>query len=206
MTIDAIASAIYNHVNTGLAGISSNPKISIEQLRDEVVAEKNKLIREYLLKGVLRLDELYLAINCIEVTCGDMAKCSCKNISGKQALHFEIPPIIYLPGLDTIKFIGSVDKAVSYKVYTDHSYKFHTYKRHGNQKPFVYLDTTINANGNMDGYIFNLPYVKYITVVALFQDPRRLLEWDCCSDSDVYLDCGIISDDIIQRLTTKYIT
>jgi hypothetical protein len=58
----------------------------------------------------------------------------------------------------------------------------------------------------MDGYIFNVPFVKYISVIALFQDPRRLLEWDCCSENpESYLDCGILSDEIIRRLTEKYI-
>ena len=47
--------------------------------------------------------------------------------------------------------------------------------------------------------------VKYISVIALFKDPRRLLEWDCCSDGESYLDQGILSNEIIKRLTYKYI-
>lgn len=49
MTIEQIASAVYNNTVTGLAGITSNPKISIEQLQDEVVAERNQIMREFLL-------------------------------------------------------------------------------------------------------------------------------------------------------------
>lgn len=45
MTIEAIASAVYNNTVTGLAGITSNPKISVEQLQDEVVAERNQIMR-----------------------------------------------------------------------------------------------------------------------------------------------------------------
>lgn len=207
MTIDQISSAIYNHVYSGLSGITSNPKISIDQLKDEVVAEKNQIIKEYLLKGIIRLEELYLSINCIPVNCDSLIKCSCIGLEGENVLHFEIPPIMHVNGLNTIKFIGSVDKNTSYKVYTDESYRFHKYKKRTANKPYVYIDTSVNANGNMDGYIFNIPFVKYISVVALFQDPRRLLEWDCCADnSETYLDMGIISDEIIRRLTTKYIT
>jgi hypothetical protein len=48
--------------------------------------------------------------------------------------------------------------------------------------------------------------VKYISVVALFQDPRKLMEWDCCNENiDSYLDCGILSDEIIKRLSEKYL-
>lgn len=77
MTIDAIASAIYNDVMSGLRGITSNPTMSIEQLKDEVVAERNIIMREYLLKGIINLNELFLAINCIEVKCESMSKCNC---------------------------------------------------------------------------------------------------------------------------------
>ena len=37
MTLQQISSAVYNSVVGGLTGITSNPKISIEQLEDEVV-------------------------------------------------------------------------------------------------------------------------------------------------------------------------
>lgn len=175
MTIEQISSAIYNNVVTGLAGITSNPKISIEQLQDEVVAEKNQIMREFLLKGILNLDELFLTINCIEVTCDYMSKC-CELQLGEKALHFEIPPIIYLHGIDTVRFVGSIDRKVKYNVYTDEAYRFHKHRKRGADSPYVYIDTAINANGNMDGYIFNVPFVKYISVIALFQDPRKLLE------------------------------
>lgn len=205
MTIEAIASAVYNNTVTGLAGITSNPKISVEQLQDEVVAERNQIMREFLLKGILNLDELFLAINCIEVDCDYMSKC-CNLQVGEKALHFEIPPIIYINGIDTIRFVGSIDRHTRYNVYTDETYRFHKYRKNKPGSPYVYIDTAINSNGNMDGYIFNVPFVKYISVIALFLDPRKLLEWDCCSENpEVYLDCGILSDEIIRRLTEKYI-
>lgn len=204
MTIEAISSAVLNHVYSGTAGLNSNIKLSIEQLTDEVVAERNIILREYLLKGVLNLQELYLAINCIEVDCSYRSKC-CGLQVGDKALHFEIPPIIYLNGIDTIKFVGSIDRKERYNVYTDDAYRYHKYRKRGANNPYVYVDTAINSNGNMDGYIFNVPFVKYISIVALFQDPRRLLEWDCCSENpESYLDCGILSDEIIRRLTEKY--
>lgn len=205
MTIEAIASAVYNNTVTGLAGITSNPKISVEQLQDEVVAERNQIMREFLLKGILNLDELFLAINCIEVDCDYMSKC-CDLQVGEKALHFEIPPIIYINGIDTIRFVGSIDRHTRYNIYTDETYRFHKYRKNKPGSPYVYIDTAINSNGNMDGYIFNVPFVKYISVIALFLDPRKLLEWDCCSENpEVYLDCGILSDEIIRRLTEKYI-
>ena len=72
---------------------------------------------------------------------------------------------------------------------------------------YGYVDNRGNIHtsvGNMDGYIFNAPFVKYISIIALFLDPRRLLEWDCCANNlESYLDCGILSDEIQKRLTEK---
>ena len=90
--------------------------------------------------------------------------------------YFEIPPIINLVGNDTIKFIGSIDRKDKYRIYTDHSYKFHKYKFRGKNTPYVYVDTTINSKGNLDCYLFNVPFIKYVSVIGLFKDPRRLLE------------------------------
>ena len=49
----------------------------------------------------------------------------------------------------------------------------------------------------------NVPFVKYISVIAIFLDPRKLLEFDCCNDPETITECGIISNDIIHRLTEK---
>ena len=175
MTVEMIASAIMNHIYSGTAGLNSNMKISLEQLMDEVIAERNIILKEYLLKGIINFQEMFLSINCVEVNCDYMSKC-CDLPVGEKALHFEIPPIMYINGVNTIKFIGSIDRKVKYTVYTDDSYRYHQYKKRGANKPYVYVDTSVNANGNLDCYIFNLPMVKYISVVALFQDPRKLLE------------------------------
>lgn len=118
MTIEAIASAIYSHIMNGTAGMNANPKISLEQLQDEVVAERDQILKEYLVSGVIELDDLFLALNCVEVNCDHMSKC-CDLPVGQKALHFEIPPIMNIKGSNTVKFIGSVDRSVKYRVYTD---------------------------------------------------------------------------------------
>jgi hypothetical protein len=204
MTIEAIAAAIYNHIVNAQAGANANPKISMEQLMDEVVAERDQILKDYLVSGAVSVNDLSLSLNCVEVNCDYMSKC-CDLPAGEKALHFEIPPIMHIDGAESIKFIGSIDRQVKYRVYTNDAWRYHKYNKRTKNKPFVYLDTAINSNGNIDGYIFNVPMVKYISVIALFKDPRRLLEWDCCSDGESYLDQGILSNEIIKRLTYKYI-
>lgn len=205
MNVKQIASAVLSHIYDGLKGAVANIAVSQEQLEDEVVAERNTIIKEYLIKGVANLQEVYSAINCVEVQCASMSKC-CGELGdlGQKALHFEIPPVLLLSGVSTIKFIGSIDQKEKYQVYTNNDYKYHQYKKRGANKPYVYLDTTVNSNGMIDGYIFNAPLVKMISVVAVFLDPRKLVEFNCCADEEIVTDCGIISNDIVHRLTQKY--
>jgi hypothetical protein len=46
MTIEQIASAVYNDVMSAFVGANSNPVIDQEQLEDEVVAERERVILE----------------------------------------------------------------------------------------------------------------------------------------------------------------
>ena len=204
MNIKQIASAVLSHIYDGLKGAVANIAVSQEQLEDEVVAERNTVLKEYLIKGAVSLNEMYSAIECVEVNCESMSKCCELSDVGQKAIHFEIPPILAMDGLPTVKFIGSIDRKVKYQVYTNNDYKYHKYRKRGADKPYVYLDTTINSNGMIDGYIFNAPLVKMISVVAIFLDPRQLVQFSCCGDEDIVTDCGIISNDIVHRLSQKY--
>lgn len=205
MNVKQIASAVLSHIYDGLKGNVANIAVSQEQLEDEVIAERNTIIKEYIMKSVLSLAEAYNSVDCVNVECASMAKCCEFGDLGKKALHFEIPPVLLMNGTDsTIKFIGSIDRQESYQIYTSNDYKYHKYKKRGADKPYVYLDTTVNNNGMIDGYIFNAPLVKMISVVAIFLDPRKLAEFNCCADEETLTDCGILSNDIIHRLTQKY--
>ena len=47
MKINEISSAIYNDIMSGLINITSDPNISLEQLEDEVVEERQAVIKEW---------------------------------------------------------------------------------------------------------------------------------------------------------------
>ena len=47
MTIEQIASAIVNDLESGLHALNSNLNISIEQLEDETVSMREQVIREW---------------------------------------------------------------------------------------------------------------------------------------------------------------
>jgi hypothetical protein len=52
--------------------------------------------------------------------------------------------------------------------------------------------------------VFNAPFAKYISIIGVFKDPRQLIQYNCCNQSEVY-DLGGISNEIKKRLTEKKI-
>lgn len=201
MTLSDLASAIYNDVQGGLVNFHSTPNMSLEQLEDDVIDERLSLIKEWFLRGILVRKDLMLAINCVEVDCKDTAKC-CNIDFGRKGMHFEIPQLVNDLGTDAVEFVGSVDREVQYVVYTDTSYQFHKYKRRKSNNPFVYIETTPNENGMYDGWIYNVPFVKYIAVIGIFKDPRQLEQFNCCNDN-TYLNFDSLGATIKEKLTKK---
>lgn len=201
MELSKIASAIYNDIVSGLAGMNANPTISLEQLEDEVVEERQSVIKEWFNKGFLRADDLMVAINCIDVDCKDPAKCC--NHSDKSNLHFEIPQLMDDLGESAIYYIGSIDRKFPYEVYfSPTAMSMHKYKRRGKTKPYVYIEKTPNENNMYDGWIYNVPFIKRISVIGIFKDLRQLEEYNCCNSPE-FLDFGSVSNEVKSRLTKK---
>ena len=75
--IEKLASAIRNDVVAGLRGYHTNLSMSTEQLCQDIIDERLQILKEYSLKGVLPLRDLYLSINCIQVDCKNIERCRC---------------------------------------------------------------------------------------------------------------------------------
>lgn len=183
--------------------------MSLEQLEDDIVDERLQLIKEYTLKGIIPLNDLVLAINCIDIDCKDLDRCSvCKgnDYCSQPVAHFEIPQLMLDYGFTPIVYLGTTDRQSPFLYYTSvnaFNY-FRKYRKRGKNKPFVWIDTTPNENGHYDCYVFNAPLLKYITVVAIFKDPRQLCDFDCEGE---YKDDNFtwINNEIKKRLTEKKI-
>ena len=200
-----LASAIYNDVFDGLAGITSTPTLSIEQLEDDIVDERLQIIKEYSLKNLIPRNDLLMAINCIDLDCKSLDRCPCGGISySKPELHFEIPQLVNDFGGDAVEFIGSLDRNEMFKVYTTTSYQYHKYLKRGAKRPYVYIEPVPNENNMYDAWVFNAPLLKKVSVIAIFKDPRQLEQFDCCSGDDIE-NYSFISAEIKKRLTEKKI-
>lgn len=204
MTLNEIASTIVNDLWGGnLIPLSNRSLISIEQIEDECIAEREQIVREWHFRNILLKNDLAFAINCIPVDCKDPNKCPCKPIMGKTIQHFEIPQLMDGLGRDAILYIGSTDRTTSYRVYfSQEAVKYEKYRKRGNNKPYIYIEKTPNENGMYDGWVFDAPFVKYIAVIGIFKDPRQIEKYGCCDSTD-YLELGSISSEIIRRILAK---
>ena len=203
MYFEKLASAIQNDVLSGLRGYHHNLSMSMEQLEDDIVDERLAIIKEYFIKGVLSKKYLMLAINCVPVDCKDLENCSkcAPSIGCTPTAHFEIPQLIN--EIDAIEYIGSTDKQIPFVVYSSpNSLRLQKYRRRGKDKPYVLIIPVPNENGMYDGYIFNAPLIRQISIIAAFKDPRQLAGYGCCSD---YQDdnASVLSSEIKRRLTEK---
>ena len=211
MTVNDISSAIINDLFSGnFIKAEDRSLLSIDQLEDEVIEERASVIKEMFLKGILNKKDVLYALNCVSVDCKDQNKCTCKNLGiVKTAKHFEIP--VLMPGLgsEAIAYIGSTDRTHSYKIFynresLDYYKYFQKYSRVKKNRPYVYIELTPNENGMFDGWIFNAPMVQNIAVIGVFQNPRQLEKYNCCSSGD-YMEMGMLSGEIKTRILNKKI-
>lgn len=204
MTLEQLTSAIYNDIVGGLNGITGNPIISMEQLQDDIIDERLIILKEFSMKNMIPKKDLLMSINCINLDCKSLDKCPCGRESyTKPQLHFEIPQTLNDFGEQSIEFVGSVDREVQFKVYTSTAYQYHRYLRRGANKPYVYIETTPNENNMYDAWVFNAPFLKTLSVIGIFKDPRQLEQYACCSE-DV-LNYNFLDNEIKRRLTEKKI-
>lgn len=205
--IEKLASAIRNDVVSGLRGYHTNMSMSLEQLMDEIVDERLQVLKEYSLKGVLPVKDLYLSINCIPVDCKDLERCGCEYNADCETItaHFEIPQIVNDYGSLSIDYIGSSDRQNPFIYYTSSTaYRYHKYRKRGKNKPYVWIDTTPNENGMYDCFVFNAPLLSQVSISAIFKDLRQLEKFNCCAE---FRDDNMtfINNEIKKRLTEKKI-
>ena len=200
MVISRLASAIRNNVVSGLQGYHSNMSMNLSQLEDEIVETRLQIIKEYSLKGLLPTKDLLLKLSCIDVDCGNLENCICdSSIKGTKMPHFLLPQIVNDFGNKSIQYIGSIDGLNPFTYYTTPNQVLqHKYKKRNKNKPYVWINMAPNE------YIFNAPFIKKISVIAIFKDPRQLEDFGCC-DSLADDNYNTIDMEIITRLTKQKI-
>lgn len=215
-SIRRLADAIYNDVVSGLRGYHTNMSMSVEQLEQDIIDLRLLIIKEYMMQGILPIQDLLVSLNCIPVDCESLDKCSCNSATcGSDPIaHFQIPQLLFDYGLKkAIYYVGSTDKQHPFIVYTKPFNRISSvqkYRKRGKNKPWVYIDITPNQDGMMDCYIFNAPLIKQVSVVGIFKDLRQLEDYQCdCASEDInnkitQMDSNFnFIDSIIKERLTK---
>ena len=206
MYIHKLASAIRNDIVSGLRGYNTNLSMSIEQLEDDIIQERLQVLKEYSLKGILPVKDLYLSINCIPVDCKSIERCKCNyqdECSEPPIAHFEIPQVLGDYGDLSIDYIGSTDRQLPFIFYTSSTaFRYHKYRKRGKNRPYVWIDITPNENGMYDCFVFNAPLLSNVSITAIFKDPRQLENYSCCVESEDE-NFTFIDNEVKRRLTQK---
>lgn len=204
MTLERTVSAIYNNVVSGLKGTNMNVSIRLEQIEDQAVIERMSIIKEYSRQNLLVKSDLLLPIRCLKTDCTDIERCCVVEGDEKLIKHVEIPQIFDGLGFNAIDYFGANDMGLNFTIYTSDAWKRHKNKRRGGDKPYIWIDTTPNANNMYDVFIFNAPLLDNVTIIGIFKDPRQLLQFDCCNIGEV-TNFSFISGEVEKRVTEKLI-
>lgn len=188
MYIEKLASQIRNDVVSGLRGYHQNLSMNMEQLQDEIVACRLEILHQYFLKGIFPIKDLLIAINCVNVDCESLERCSCREYNSDDTLvaHFQIPQVVSYYGKQAIDYIGSTDRRNKFQIITSLTeLENRKYKKRGIEKPYVWIDYSPNSNGMLDCFIFNAPFLEQVSVVGVFKDPRQLNQYHCCNTDEL---------------------
>lgn len=190
---------------SGLRGATANLAYSRDQVEDAIIQERLQIIKEYSMKNMIPARDLMMSIPCVSVDCRDIDRCCAMGYSTEKLKHIEIPQVYNDFGSESIDYIGAVDRQFPYTIYTTNAFRQHKYKRRGANDPYVWVDTTPNANNMNDAFIFNAtPMLAELLVVMIPKDPRQLDYFGCCPTRDVS-NLTFIDTEIEKRLTEKYL-
>ena len=55
-----------------------------------------------------------------------------------------------------------------------------------------------------DCFVFNAPLLKMVSVIAIFKDPRQVMDFNCCNSEDIDKP-SFLNNEIKKRVTEKKI-
>jgi len=186
MYIEKIASQIKNDILSGLRGYHHNLSLNLQQLEDEVVQTRLLIVRQQVASGMVSVKDLLVAINCVDVDCASLERCKCKSDGCETPIaHFQIPQVMSEFGPNSIDYIGSIDRKQRFTVIRSLTeFQMRRYRKRGANKPYVWIDFAPNADGMLDCFLFNCPFIKQVSIVGVFKDPRQIEKFKCCLDSE----------------------
>lgn len=208
MTVNDLGSTIRNRMHDGLKGEIKNVSYSTSQLISEAFLLRSRLIYEESKKGKIDLTPFYQTFDSIPGKEMDISTHPSIK-SGICTTYIEFPSVASVLNNLAVEYIGMNNKdidAKSFTIYTDDRFKTHQNKLRIAEKPFTYLDASVNSEGFIKSFLFNIgPYKdkQYFTVRIIADNPMVFLGMDCCTDflNEEFPAPGWMQDIIIERLS-----
>jgi len=212
MTANELTSAIKNRIYDGLSGNISNQSISNDQLFDEIDLVRADFVNKYSMTAKLNTKYLLQSLENLELKCTSLAyssKCDAFRHSNDEVPALEVPVLLATPDDSAIEFLGLTNKQEKFPVYYDTSDILnHRVRIRTANKPFVWVDTTINANGMNTLYFFNLGKfnpLKFVSLRAMFSHPSSVIPFDPEYIDREYAAPAHMQMAILDAVTEKYI-
>jgi hypothetical protein len=212
MTANELTSAIKNRIYDGLSGTISDQSISTHQLFDEIDLVRADFVNKYSMTSKLNTKYLLQSLDNLEIKCTSLAytsKCDAFRHLNDEVPALEIPALMATPDDSAIEFLGLTNKQEKFAVYYSTSdIQNHRVRIRTSKKPFVWVDTTINANGMNTLYFFNLGKfnpLKYVSIRAIFNHPSSVLPFDPQYLDREYAAPAHMQMAILDAVTEKYI-
>lgn len=211
MTLNEITSAIRNRVADGLSGNISNQAFSILQLEEEVDLQRSSLINRHVDSGrMINPNYLYQTVDKLKLMCMDMAQnAPCGEGSGEGVPAVKISPISATFDDSAVEYFGLMNKQEKFIVYYDaDSIGNHKYRAKTKNRPYIWIDTTLDPDGMMTAYFLNagrFSNLDFLSIRAIFEHPTRVGTLvDNFGDLE-YPAPGHLQNSIIDALTEKYV-
>jgi len=212
MTANEISSTIRNRVYDALTGNIADQSLSTDQLYDEIDLVRADFVNKYAMTSKLNTKYLLQSIDNLELNCTSLAYTECCDAfrhCSDEVPAVEIPALLATPDDSAIEYLGLTNKQEKFSVYfstTDidnHKYRIKTAKR-----PYVFVDTTLNANNKYTLYFFNMGShnpLKYVSIRAMFTLPSSVMPYDFNYLDREYPAPAHMQMAIIDNLTEKYV-
>jgi hypothetical protein len=207
-TRNAIASAIVSYLVNGLKGVSEQSYI-IPQLEAEIDTVRASILQQLPPDTRVSESQLTQKIPCLTMDCRDIAQCCDTNrFKTEPVMHTEIPKLASLRIEDPIVYLGTIDYARPFKVYTTpNRARSHKGSFIAKNLPYAWVDMSVNNNGKHDVWFWNIKLAKTATIQAVFENPEDVYEYTCCQgDRDLlgYPAPNWMIEQIKDTLVNKY--
>lgn len=199
-SLNQLADIIINNTEGGLKN-RNGQAVTREQVKDEIILMRARLIFELWPKGMIERDALIQQTECLEFEQKDIADCpAAKGCRGEHVLHAKIPSLLMLPGFNPVEFVGSANQQVEFKAVFGNDYLYTPYLKYARKIPTAWFN-------EQSVWVFNeVKEIKLGKIRFVLEDPREISMFSCSAydDDSPFPSPVFLNDMITGKLINDY--